>query len=161
MSKFRSGYLVSPTVNNFSPNSILRSPSANILFERRLAIWNLLSRICYDTVNRISAAKKPDPVWPIGSAQSVCAFSFAMVALRSAALGQETALAREFYHVEALRGGWSVRQLDRQIASQFYERTAASRNKSAMLAKEPWPPPKIQSPPMMKCAIRSFSNFSG
>jgi predicted nuclease of restriction endonuclease-like (RecB) superfamily len=40
-----------------------------------------------------------------------------------------------FYHAEALRGGWSVRQLDRQIASQFYERTAASRNKNAMLRK--------------------------
>ncbi len=34
-----------------------------------------------------------------------------------------------------MRGGWSVRQLDRQIASQFYERTALSRNKAAMLAK--------------------------
>ena len=43
--------------------------------------------------------------------------------------------AREFYHAEALRGGWSVRQLDRQIASQFYERTALSRNKNAMLRK--------------------------
>jgi predicted nuclease of restriction endonuclease-like (RecB) superfamily len=40
-----------------------------------------------------------------------------------------------FYHTEALRGGWSVRQLDRQIGSQFYERTAASRNKNAMLRK--------------------------
>ena len=40
-----------------------------------------------------------------------------------------------FYQAEALRGGWSVRQLDRQIASQFYERTALSRNKAAMLAK--------------------------
>ena len=28
--------------------------------------------------------------------------------------------AREFYETEALRGGWSVRQLDRQINSQFY-----------------------------------------
>ena len=40
-----------------------------------------------------------------------------------------------FYQTEALRSGWSVRQLDRQIASQFYERTAASRNKNAMLRK--------------------------
>jgi predicted nuclease of restriction endonuclease-like (RecB) superfamily len=40
-----------------------------------------------------------------------------------------------FYHTEALRGGWSVRQLDRQIASQFYERIALSRNKAAMLVK--------------------------
>ena len=43
--------------------------------------------------------------------------------------------ARAFYHAEALRGGWSVRQLDRQIASQFYERTALSKNRVAMLAK--------------------------
>ncbi len=28
--------------------------------------------------------------------------------------------ARQFYETEALRGGWSVRQLDRQIGSQFY-----------------------------------------
>ena len=40
-----------------------------------------------------------------------------------------------FYEAEALRGGWSVRQLDRQIESQFYERTAMSRNKAAMLHK--------------------------
>jgi len=43
--------------------------------------------------------------------------------------------ARIFYETEALRGGWSVRQLDRQINSQFYERTALSRNKAAMLSK--------------------------
>ena len=43
--------------------------------------------------------------------------------------------ARRFYESEALRGGWSVRQLDRQINSQFYERTALSKNKAAMLAK--------------------------
>ncbi|WP_162569751.1 PDDEXK nuclease domain-containing protein [Variovorax sp. SRS16] len=43
--------------------------------------------------------------------------------------------ARWFYETEALRGGWSVRQLDRQIGSQFYERTALSRNKAAMLVK--------------------------
>lgn len=43
--------------------------------------------------------------------------------------------ARKFYEEEALRGGWSVRQLDRQINSQFYERTALSRNKAAMLKR--------------------------
>jgi len=43
--------------------------------------------------------------------------------------------ARKFYETEALRGGWSVRQLDRQIESQFYERTALSRNKATMLTK--------------------------
>lgn len=43
--------------------------------------------------------------------------------------------ARKFYEFEALRSGWSVRQLDRQIASQFYERTLLSKNKAAMLKK--------------------------
>ncbi|MGD0947659.1 MAG: PDDEXK nuclease domain-containing protein [Candidatus Binatia bacterium] len=46
-----------------------------------------------------------------------------------------SAEARMFYETEALRGGWSVRQLERQIESQFYERTALSRNKAAMLKK--------------------------
>ena len=43
--------------------------------------------------------------------------------------------ARAFYEAEALRCGWSVRQLDRQVNSQFYERIALSRNKAAMLQK--------------------------
>jgi predicted nuclease of restriction endonuclease-like (RecB) superfamily len=43
--------------------------------------------------------------------------------------------ARRFYETEALRGGWSVRQLNRQINSQFFERTALSRDKAAMLSK--------------------------
>lgn len=41
--------------------------------------------------------------------------------------------ARAFYETEALRCGWSVRQLNRQISSQFYERTALSLNKAALL----------------------------
>jgi predicted nuclease of restriction endonuclease-like (RecB) superfamily len=43
--------------------------------------------------------------------------------------------AMRFYHEEALRGGWSVRQLDRQIASLYYERTALSKNKANMLTQ--------------------------
>ena len=43
--------------------------------------------------------------------------------------------ARKFYETEALRSGWSVRQLDRQISTQFYERIALSKNKANMLEK--------------------------
>ena len=43
--------------------------------------------------------------------------------------------AREFYEQEALREGWTIRQIERQINSQFYERTALSKNKAAMLAQ--------------------------
>jgi len=38
-------------------------------------------------------------------------------------LSVEKPEARAFYEAEALRGGWTVRQLDRQIGTQFYERT--------------------------------------
>lgn len=48
---------------------------------------------------------------------------------------------RRFYESEALRGGWSVRQLDRQISSLFYERTLLSKNKSMMLRKGSEPQP--------------------
>jgi predicted nuclease of restriction endonuclease-like (RecB) superfamily len=50
-------------------------------------------------------------------------------------LSVNTDEAREFYETEALRGGWTVRQLKRQIGSQFYERTLLSKNKAAMLTK--------------------------
>ena len=50
--------------------------------------------------------------------------------------------AREFYEAEALRGGWSVRQIDRQIGSQFYERTALSKNRAAMLTRGQRPRPE-------------------
>jgi len=43
--------------------------------------------------------------------------------------------ARAFYEDEALQGGWSVRQLDRQISTLFYERLLLYRNKAAMLRR--------------------------
>jgi predicted nuclease of restriction endonuclease-like (RecB) superfamily len=48
---------------------------------------------------------------------------------------------RRFYEAEALRGGWSVRQLDRQIATQFHTRALLSKNKRAVLEKGSQPQP--------------------
>lgn len=42
---------------------------------------------------------------------------------------------REFHEAECIRGNWSVRQLDRQIQSMLYERTALSKRKLAVIAK--------------------------
>ena len=50
-------------------------------------------------------------------------------------LSVKSAQARSFYETETLRSGWSIRQLDRQIGSQFYERITLSKNKAAMLEK--------------------------
>lgn len=57
-------------------------------------------------------------------------------------LSVKTLEARTFYETEALRGGWSVRQLTRQINTQYYERTLLSRNKSAMLEQGTSPRPE-------------------
>ncbi len=43
--------------------------------------------------------------------------------------------ARAFYESEAIRGGWSVRQLDRQIGTQFFERTALSTRQAVLLSR--------------------------
>ncbi|MBI3592762.1 MAG: DUF1016 domain-containing protein [Nitrospirae bacterium] len=42
---------------------------------------------------------------------------------------------REFYESECIKGNWSVRQLDRQIQSMLYERTALSKRKMAVISK--------------------------
>lgn len=46
---------------------------------------------------------------------------------------------RAFYENECLLGGWSVRQLQRQIGSLLYERTGLSRNKRAVVTRARMP----------------------
>ena len=53
--------------------------------------------------------------------------------------------ARALYEAEAIRGGWTVRQLERQISTQFFERVSASSNPERMLtfARKPSPPDAV------------------
>ena len=46
----------------------------------------------------------------------------------------EDPAARSFYEAECVHGGWSVRELKRQIASLYFERSALSRNKKKLTA---------------------------
>lgn len=43
--------------------------------------------------------------------------------------------ARSFYESESLRSGWSIRELNRQIGSQFFERLVLSKNRASMLSE--------------------------
>lgn len=58
----------------------------------------------------------------------------------------ENPQARAFYESEAIRGGWSVRQLDRQISTQFYERAVRSRSPQVLLARGQKPLPQDALP---------------
>lgn len=51
---------------------------------------------------------------------------------------------REFYESECISGNWSVRQLDRQIQSMLYERTALSKRKLAVIDKSHKNPIKLK-----------------
>ena len=57
-------------------------------------------------------------------------------------LSVEKSQARAFYEEEAIRGGWSVRQLDRQISTQFFERAAHSQRQELMLVRGRRPKPE-------------------
>ena len=86
-----------------------------------------------------SAVSAQEPIWQTASAKFIdfpLPWSHYVLLLAI-----ENTEARGFYETEALRGGWTVRQLKRQIASQFYERTALSRNKAAMLRSGQKPKP--------------------
>jgi predicted nuclease of restriction endonuclease-like (RecB) superfamily len=92
------------------------------------AISDTVSRISSspisETVSRKSDSILPDNRFPLS-------WSHYVMFVRRV----QTSEARAFYEAEAIRGGWSVRQLDRQISTQFYERTALSKNKAGMLKK--------------------------
>ncbi len=104
----------------FPPDRILSTPSGKSAPPHRRRILSTPS------------GEFESPSAEVGLDDLLAAFPLPWSAyVRLLSVGDESA--REFYETEALRGGWSVRQLDRQIASQFYERTALSRNKAAML----------------------------
>ena len=48
--------------------------------------------------------------------------------------GIENPIKRAFYEMETIRGCWSVKELERQIASLYYERSGLSKNKEALSA---------------------------
>jgi predicted nuclease of restriction endonuclease-like (RecB) superfamily len=54
--------------------------------------------------------------------------------------------ARSYYEKESLRGGWSVRELDRQIASRAYDRLRGKRTSSISKADRPAADYEIRDP---------------
>lgn len=109
LGRFRQFYLAAPA-DQIRATLSLKSPEGN-----KRATPSLISPLALSDLARAFPLPWSHYVLLISRARSAEAFAF--------------------YHTEALRGGWTVRQLQRQMDSQFYERTALSRNKAAMLAK--------------------------
>ena len=117
-----------------------RGFSVDNLEQMRLFYLAYPSRHISETVSRRSPAageaeKSETASRNISSEQLALALPLSWSHYVHLVRGTRSAQEREFYEAEALRGGWSVRQLDRQISSQFYTRALLSKNKRAMLEK--------------------------
>ncbi len=128
---------------------------------RNLALMRsffLEHREILQTVSAKSAEGPPSRILQMSSGESVPAGTELPTILRSfplpwshyvRLLSVKKPHARAFYEAEALRGGWTHSQLDRQIQSQFYERTGLSKNKKRLPAEAPdvlTPEDTIKSP---------------
>lgn len=100
-------------------NQILPTPSGELLSRTELA-----------------------PIPPVGTASGIVATFPLSWSHYVRLMSVEKPHARAFYEAEAIRGGWSVRQLDRQISTQFFERTSNSKQQAAMLARGQKPKPE-------------------
>jgi predicted nuclease of restriction endonuclease-like (RecB) superfamily len=118
----------------------------------------LIQRLAQDLTQRFGRGFSPRNLeqmrlfylgWPISQTPSAQSTTLASLAHRFPLpwsayvrlLSVHQPAARAFYEAEALRCGWSVRQLDRQINTQFYERAALSQNKAALLDQGSLPQP--------------------
>jgi predicted nuclease of restriction endonuclease-like (RecB) superfamily len=84
---------------------------------------------------RVSAATTPPPALSLGPATALSDLFPLPWSHYVRLLSVENPAARAFYEAEALRGGWSVRQLDRQVSTQFFERVTHAKHPAALLQK--------------------------
>lgn len=94
---------LTPELRNLLPHNLLTGPSE---------IW-----------------EPPAPGLAIGGATILTKLSFTHLA---ELIALDDPLKRAFYEIECMRGNWSVRELKRQIASLYYERSGLSKDKNAL-----------------------------
>jgi predicted nuclease of restriction endonuclease-like (RecB) superfamily len=79
----------------------------------------------------VNIVETPTPQLGVGASEVLAKLSFSHIA-ELLQCGDETQ--RAFYEVESIRGNWSVRELKRQIASLYYERSGLSKDKGKLAA---------------------------
>ena len=75
--------------------------------------------------------ESPTPQLGVSAAEVLTKLSFTHIA---ELLQCEDETKRAFYELECIRGNWSVRELKRQIASLYYERSGLSKDKGKLAA---------------------------
>ena len=88
--------------------------------------------LSFAAANKVRTASAPSPTLPAIDADTLITRLSYSHFERLVELDDPTQ--RAFYEVETLRGNWSVRELKRQIATQYYQRTGLSTDKTAITA---------------------------
>jgi predicted nuclease of restriction endonuclease-like (RecB) superfamily len=123
--RYRQFYLTYPRIrDSLSPELIRFLPASFKQFEIRDSLSPELEQQGLDLVSRLS-------------------FTHFLALIKI-----DDPLKRRFYEVESVRGGWSVRELNRQIASLYFERSGLSTDKEA-LATIAHGNSELQSPEMV------------
>ncbi len=126
--RFRQLYLTYPNiVETLSPQSQLRPELQPLLAHLPCASDRIRESLSPES--RIVESRSPQFIFP--HPELIFRLSFSHLA-ELLELPDETQ--RRFYEIESIRGNWSVRELRRQIASLYYERSGLSKNKTKLSA---------------------------
>ncbi|MCC5836075.1 MAG: DUF1016 family protein [Opitutales bacterium] len=117
LERMRAFYLCYPQLKS------LKSPSLMRIFGKPLNS-NTLKKS--STVLRISSPSTPPPLEPASVLRLSWSHLIELIRI-------DDPWKRAFYENESLKGNWSVRQLQRQIGSLLYERTALSTDKKTVI----------------------------
>lgn len=119
--QYRQFYLAYP--------QIWQTPSAKFLQDLMPGnIWQTLSAKLESPAGDIREAASPES----GSLPARLLLERLSFSHFAELLQLDDPLQRRFYEAEALRGNWSVRELKRQIATQYYQRSGLSTDKEAL-----------------------------
>ena len=131
--EFRRLYLVYPQ---------LKEPIAQYITSQ-IQIRQSLTAEFTEPIRRLATAESENSVWKL-SAEHPQAETWMIPSDRlfnrlssthlNTISGIENPVKRAFYEMETIRGCWSVKELERQIASLYYERSGLSKNKEALSA---------------------------
>lgn len=113
------GQVIADYIAKNNPQDILRLPTAKLQIVENLEDENL----------RLLTAKSHEEEWQTPADRLFNRLSATHFVLLS---NIKDPLKRAFYEQETIRGCWTVKELDRQISSQYYERMGLSKDKKGL-----------------------------
>ena len=130
--EYRQVYIVYPQLG-VAIASYLQKNSQGVSPFGALPIWQTASAKSQTSVNQLdiiwrSASAKLEE-WETTPDRLFFRLNFSCLLYIA---GLQDPLKRAFYEQETIRGCWTVRELDRQVSSQYYERMGLSKDKKAL-----------------------------